>query len=93
MATALTCTNIVRRNGVSYVRWSDKVELEFRTAENVRDYIRDMRDGEGTGKDIMRAMLLDWWRQRDPNFLTPATIINKTITYDTSLAANIVRVT
>jgi hypothetical protein len=93
MATALTLNNIVRNSGISYVRWSDGIELEFRNLQQAKEYVRDMRDGEGDGKDILRAMLLAWWFQRDPSAATPATVIGKTITLDLALAANIVRVT
>src|SRR5690606_7847791 len=90
MAHALTCRNVVRTNGTTYVRWSDKIENEFSSLADVRRYVREAR-ADGDPKDILRAMLLDWWLEQNADGANASLIIGKTITYNPALPTNIVR--
>lgn len=93
MATALTCTSVVRRSGRAYVRWSDKVEQEFDSVAQAKDWLRSVRDDGGDFKDVLRALLIAKWFEANPSGDNPALLEGRTITLDLSLAANIVRVT
>lgn len=88
MAVAVTCTNVVRRNGITYVRFSDKTELEFQNLEEVREFIRSV-----SSKDTLRAILLAKFLEVSPDGSNAAVMVGKTVTLDLSLAANLVRLT
>ena len=94
MAVSLTCTAVVRRAGRHYVRWGDGAELEFDSLAGVRAFIRCARMSRVDGpKDLLRAMLLDWWLEQNQSGDNPALLEGRTVTYNPALPANIVRVT
>lgn len=88
MAVSVTCTKVHRDNGKTYVRFSDKVELEFTSLADVQNYIRSV-----TSKDQLRALLLAKLLEVSPDGSNASLIEGRTVTVDLSLASNIVRVT
>lgn len=93
MAVSLTCTNIVRRNGVIYVRFSDNTELEFDSVAAIRSYVRSHRDVEQIKDMVLRPILLAKMLEAAADGSNAAAIEGKTITLDLSLPTNLMRLT
>ena len=57
MAVSITCRSVVQRGNKWYVSFSDKTELEFESAQQARDYCRDVLEDVRV-KDVLRALML-----------------------------------
>lgn len=52
MARSLTVTKVARQNGKAYIQFSNKVQLEFDSVQQAKDYVRSILDNE----DMLMAL-------------------------------------
>lgn len=90
-AISITCQSVRRVNGRGYVRWSEKTEQEFDSAQQVRQQVRAYFQTD-EAREFLRNLLLAKWVHVNPTLDNPALITGRTITIDLDAAANLVRV-
>lgn len=93
MAVAVTCRSVRRSNGRIYLRWSDKIEQDFDSLEQLKDWVRDRVQGEAA-KEFLRAVgILKALRTTPDLALAAVALEGKTVTLDEALVSNMVRFT
>ena len=92
MASSVTCRSVVRAGEVVRVRWTDGIELEYASIADMRRAIRDVLEDEAA-KDFLRAIAIAKLLKAAPDGSTLPSLVNRTCTFDLSLANNIVRYT
>lgn len=90
MAISVQCTDVIKRSGKVYVRWNDKIELEFASLKELKDFVAEIDRNEV--RDILRRIALAKYLKADPNANNPNALIGRTIALDLDAAANLVRV-
>lgn len=79
MAVSLTCRRAFAENGVFKIQWSDKVEQEFLSRAQAREFADNI-----LSKDTLRALMILRWLTANPAGDNPNLIQSRTITGDPS---------
>lgn len=72
----LTVTDVFQRSGRVYVRWSDKVEQEFRSLEEARRFAQELTQD----RTFLRRLAIARYLQVDPTGSDPSLIEGHSIT-------------
>lgn len=73
---SLTVTKVFRRNGRAYIRFSDKLEKEFASLAEAKEYAQSVVDD----LEFLRKLAMCRYFQVDPNATNPNLIEGRTIT-------------
>lgn len=94
MAISVQLTNVrkVAATGRIYLQWSDGVELEFQSLQEIKDWAQEADATAEQARGALRKLLARWYFIRDPAGATPATVNGKTITLDLAAATNLLTV-
>lgn len=66
--------------GRIYLRFTDKVDLEFNSDAEAKAWVGDADADQSQVRDFLRRLIVAWWLRQNPAGNNPALVEGKTIT-------------